>query len=67
MKLLLLALVVATVSVLVAWFLCPTLSIIALTLGLWVAFEHCGLAHWFVGQHPEAVRIHYNLLWTQSY
>ena len=65
-KLVLLALAIAMASVIVAQLLCPVLSTVVIVLGLWVVFECCGLAHWFVGLHPESVRIHYNLLWTQN-
>lgn len=66
MKLLILALVVALATVLISHFLCPMVSILVIAIGLWLAFECFGVSHWFVGLHPESVRIHYNRVWAQS-
>lgn len=42
----------------------PAAAVAAVAAALWLAFERLGLAHWYVGLHAEAVRLHYNVLWA---
>jgi hypothetical protein len=66
MERVLLAAAVAVVAVAAATYMHPLLAVVAGAAALWLAFECCGLAHWYVGLHPEAVRVHYNLQWASG-
>lgn len=73
MKVLVLWLVVAAVAVAITLAaarlpgrLPVAVAVAAIGGGLWLAFERLGLGHWYVGRHPEAVRLHYNVLWANG-
>ena len=44
----------------------PALAVLVMAAALWLAFEHLGLAHWYVKLHPESVRRHYTTMWAVS-